>query len=113
MIRACRVVAVGLGVAILGWQIRNAWRGAFLHTFLLPDLIAATLLVHAGLTTDPRRARRRLRVGFAATMLVFAVATTSVLFAEGFTVGRALTAVGLIPCAACLALMSRSGTVEV
>ena len=105
MIDGCRVVAVGLGAAILLWQVGNAIRGALLHPFLAPDVIVAMVLIVGGFSSDARFARTRMIVGFLATAMVFGVATLSAIARDGYSLGRVMTGLGLVPCVACVILL--------
>ena len=108
MIGYCRAVALILGLIILAWQAGNAARGAFWHPFLVPDLLVATGLLVAATRKDGARARLLLLHAFAATAGVFLVATIDACLRLGFSVGRMMTAAGLVPCASCLIALKRA-----
>lgn len=107
MIVRCRVVAVGLGLAILLWQAGNAFRGAFFHPFLIADGVAAALLLIGGTIPRDRASATTMLAAFSATGGVFLAASTAALLRDGFSVGRVMTGLGLIPCLACAVALAK------
>lgn len=111
MVRACRVVAVSVGLVILAWQAGNAWRGRLDHPYLIADLIVAALLIGSARVRDGRAASVLMIGAFSSTAGVFLAATTAAIHRDGYSVGRLMAGLGLVPCVACaLALVGgRSG----
>jgi hypothetical protein len=99
MIRLARVTALGLGLAVLGWQGWNAYNGRFVHAFLISDLVIGLLLVVASAWPGDRTAAVLMLAGFSAMAGVFLSATTGrILPGSAFDPGTVLTTLGLIPC---------------
>jgi cytochrome bd-type quinol oxidase subunit 1 len=99
MIRAARLTAAAVGLAVLAWQIWNARNGRFVHAFLVSDVVVAVLLIAASAWPGERPAATLMMAGFAAMAAVFLSATTGRLLVGGeFDPGTVLTAVGLLPC---------------
>ena len=107
MIRTSRIVALALGGIILAWQGANAWRGEFIHGFLVADAVVAALLIVAATWRGDRAAAALMLAAFAATGGVFLTATTEALVAGRYGLGRMATTVGLIPCVVRSAVLGR------
>jgi hypothetical protein len=108
MIAVCRVVAIGLGLAILLWQAVNAVRGEFLHPFLIADVVAAALLLVGGALPRDRASAPVMLAAFSTTGGVFLAASTAAILGDGFSLGRLMAGFGMIPCLACSAALARS-----
>ena len=105
--RQVRLLAATMGAAILAWQVGNAFGGKFIHRFLVADLIAAGGLVGACCVRDRRVAAVGMLVGFAGLGGVLLAASTGALLVDGFDLGRAMAALGVVPCAVGAASLAR------
>ena len=102
MIGRYRAFAVGLGAIILCWQAGNAARGKFVHPFLAADLVVAAILLVGGTIRHERASVATMFVAFLATASVFLAATASALLRDGYSLGRVMTALGIVPCLLCV-----------
>jgi hypothetical protein len=99
IMRATRLTASALGLAVLGWQGWNAYQGKFVHFFLAADIVVALLLVAASLWPAERPAAAAMLAAFSALAAVFFSATSGRLLMGGYAdPGTILTTLGVAPC---------------
>lgn len=98
MIRTSRAGATVLGLILLAWQVVNASRGRFVHPFLIADLMVAVLLLISSSLPNDRTGSAVMLAAFSATAGVFLAATTAAILRDGYSLGRVMTGVGLVPC---------------
>lgn len=99
MIPRVRVLSRVMGLAVLGWQGWNAYRGTLVHFFLVADVVAGLVLILASTWTLERASAVGMLAGFSALAGVFLSATTGRILTGGYVdPGTILTTLGLIPC---------------
>jgi hypothetical protein len=91
---AYRRLAVGLGLAVLGWQVVNLGLGRFRHEYLIADLVASAVLI----VTGWRASAPGMLAGFAMLGGVLLAATTGKLVVGGAHPGTIAAAIGIVPC---------------
>jgi len=96
-IRPYRRLALGLGLAVLGWQGVNLGLGRFRHEYLVADLAASLVLIVAALRPGDREAAAGMLAGFGAFGGIFVAATTGKLVVGGAHPGTIAAAIGVVP----------------
>lgn len=91
-----RLLAGTLGFLILAWQLGNAWRGRFLHDFLVPDLVVAGILIWGAMLESSRTSRRLLLVGLGGSTLVLTWAAILGLASRRFDPGKVAAGLGAV-----------------
>lgn len=103
-----RISGALLGLAVLGWQGVNAINGRFVHPFLVADIVVGLALVAAAVWPGGRGPALALLGSFGALGGILLSATTGRwLDGGGFDLGRALAALGVVPCVAAAWLLAR------
>lgn len=108
-----RLTALGLGLAVLAWQVVNARHGRLVHEFLLADLVCGVGLLASSTLGLGRIAQVAMLAGYSALGGVFLTATTMRALLGGYDFGTFLTTLGLGLCAAWVVILGRGLANEV